>query len=224
MSSGLNLRNGLTNLGALILIGESESTSHCFVAWSYARFPIWDSNNRNNRGILSCPFMPFLALLSAALANPSDQQDLKLLGDVVASLHMAAEGAPAAAKLYDICHTLYQNALKCIEKNRGVASLQTNSTSIQDHDARNSTTNTPNQPQENHHNNPVEQATHNSLSDLYEGVPAFTTNANSQSTLSTSADTREMTMWFEEYFVGNTNFLDLVETDQAQTNWEWANL
>ncbi len=163
--------------------------------------------------------MPFLALLRAAISNPSDQQDTKLLSDVVTSLEAAAKQAPGAEKLYKICRILYQTALRIIDEGRRISSLRVgaNSNQLYSKDAH---IEHPKRSQPIGHNNASEQQSPNSLSGSNGDIAAFTASANAQSTLSVSDDAKEMSVWFDDYFGGNTSMLDILEGEHAQLDWD----
>lgn len=162
--------------------------------------------------------MPFLALLRAAISDPSDQQDTKLLSDVVTSLEAAVKQAPGAEKLYQICRILYQTALRIIDEGWRIGSFHvgTDSTQLYSEDVH---IEPPDHSQQTCYNNASEQQSLNSLSSFNGDMTAFTASANAQSTLSVSDDAKEMSVWFEDFFGGNTSMLDILESDHAQLDW-----
>lgn len=172
--------------------------------------------------LLISPFMPFLALLGAAISNPGYEPDRRLLSHVVTSLKQAAESAPGAKKLYDVCRVLYSTALKTIDgakaRNNGHhTTANSNKFSVPN--------NLPKQREGQVHQ---DLSTENQSQITYGGaaanMDAFTPGADPQSTLSLSDNANEISMWFEDYMGGNTSMLDMLNMDQPQMNWDWASM
>lgn len=168
------------------------------------------------------PFMPFLALLGAAISNPGYEPDRRLLSHVVTSLKQAAESAPGAKKLYDVCRVLYSTALKTIDgalaRNNGHhTTANSNKSSVPN--------NLPKQREGQVHQ---DLSTENQSQITYGGaaaiMDAFTPGADPQSTLGLSDNANEISMWFEDYMGGNTSMLDMLNMDQPQMNWDWTSM
>ncbi len=176
----------------------------------------------HNRALLISPFMPFLALLGAAVSSLGCEPDRKLLSHVVTSLKQAAESAPGAKKLYDVCRVLYSTALKTIDG----AKARNND----HHTTANS--NQPiipnNLPKQREEQVDQDLSSENQSQITYDGatanMDAFTQGANPQSTFSMSDNANEISMWFEDYMGGNTSMLDMLDMDQPQMNWDWASM
>ena len=128
---------------------------------------------------------------------------------------MAAQQSPGAAKLCEICRTLYNTALKSIKARRNINSASSTSAKISagapgysqgvNHPA-------------NHH------AFEQRIPQDFTSDPhvAFASDANMHQTL--TLPDNDLFGWFEDYMGCNTSMLDILESDQAQRNWDMANL
>lgn len=68
------------------------------------------------------------------------------------------------------------------------------------------------------YDNALEQQNLN-LSGSNGDITAFTASANAPSTLSVSDDAKELSVWCEGYFGGNTSMLAILESDHAVLGW-----
>ena len=176
----------------------------------------------DDRGLLISPFVPFLALLGAAISNPGYEADEKLLTHVVFSLKQAAESVPGAQKLYDICHVLHRTALKTIEEAKARNNWNTTTANSDQSGIPNNLT-TP-RTEQVHQDASVERQGQMVYGNTGANMDAFTMGADPQSTLSTSDNANEISSWFENYMGGSTSMLDMLEMDQLQMNWDWDNM
>lgn len=164
--------------------------------------------------------MPFLALLGAAISNPSDENDRMLLDQVVASLKQAAKSAPGAKKLYDVCRVLHSTALQTIA---GAKARKTGHYTTTNPDQSIISSALLNQRgEQNHQDVFAQKQTQVTDGGTAANMDPFTPSADPQSTLNMSDNTNEISMWFEDYMGGNTSMFDLLDMDQPPMNWDWA--
>ncbi|KAG6993754.1 hypothetical protein G7Y79_00051g086740 [Physcia stellaris] len=170
-------------------------------------------------GLLVSPFMPFLALLGAAISNTGNENDRKLLSHVVVSLKQAAENAPAAKKLYDVCRVLHSTALKTIDEAKARQNSHHTTTSSNQSGTSNELFNQ--RGEQNHQDLSTQNRSQMTDRGAAADMEAFTSSANPQSAPGMSDNANEISMWFEDYMGGNTSMFDLLDMDQPAMDWDW---
>ena len=202
-------------IGGRTLIGEwiTNSTSTIWEALR-AVFPSVAglSFDNRNRGLLFCPFTPFLAILGAFISDPDQEEDRKLISHVITSLEAAAQLSPGAAKLCEVCRSLYQAALTSVNVMRHkITSRNIMSDLLPEaprahkrfsESASNVTSN--------------QRVPNDSCQNRDSGIIY---NRNVHQTPADLDTANELSVWFDDYLGSNTSMLDILETDWVESSW-----